>query len=1138
MTPNSGRAIEVFTEAIQLPVRERAAFLQRACAGDDLLRQKIEALLESNDRAGAFLEAPPATEIGDERAKAATGERPGDRVDRYKLLQQIGEGGWGVVFLAEQEEPVRRKVALKVVKPGMDTKSVIARFKAERQALALMEHSNIAHVFDAGATANARPYFVMEWVDGAKITDHCDRHLLPTSARLELFVQVCDAIQHAHQKGVIHRDIKPSNILVSQTVDGKPVPKVIDFGIAKATTGQQLVDKTAYTAAETLIGTPAYMSPEQAALGNAEVDTRTDIYSLGVLLYELLTGVTPFEARELLKSGLDEVRRVIRHQEAVRPSTRLSTMKAAALTQVSKQRHAEPPALIRQVRGDLDWIVMKALEKDPARRYKTANGLGMDVQRYLANEPVAARPPSRVYKLQKTVSRNKLLFAGVGIIALLLITGLIAVSAALAKERQSRREAVAASLQSQQVTRFLETMLNGVGPSVARGRDTTMLRDILNETAERVGKEMINQPAVQAKLCAILGNVYEQLGDRERGEKMEREALVLNTKSFGAESLQTAASLNGLGVELMAQHKLPEAAAMHAKALAIRQRFLGSEAAETAASLNDLGAVYRDQGRLAKAEAMAREALRIREKLFRNESLEVSDSLRNLCMALGYQGKWEEAEQNARKVLAIRRKMLPSDHPALASALDDLAWAANGRRNFQEAEALEREALAIRLKVLDEAHPDMARNLNSLGQLLANRGDLQSSEAVLKAVLAIQRKLLGEGDKSTLETLASLAAVLQREGKHTEAESVWREALALHDKRGEKEKPEGLYAYRGLGETLEDEGKWPEAESVWRESLAAWRKLEGNEDRQSMYSLRKLGLTLEAEHKWSEAESIHREALSASRKKGNETPEALVDLDRLVRVLLVEKQFSEAEQLLGKALTPAFIQQPASVSLLIQRVNLLGRRGRWQEAAADAALLVQLQPVDHYHFHRLAALLAINHDRPAYDRLCQNLITNFANPVNPYIAERITQDCLLLPHPVVDLVLLDNLANTAVTLGRGEASIAYFQACKAMSKYRQGDFLQAIDWAEKALKQSPFETEAQAKACAVFAMARWQLRQKDLAAAMLAKGEALAPAPSRDLDVNDLGESWVAWVMARISLDEAATLIQPRSTKVNNSSQP
>src|SRR5580693_5483260 len=346
------RDVVVFTEAIQLPADERAAYLASACGGDADLRQKVEALLHTHDHVGDFLEASPQKAAIEARVESSTGEKAGDRIGRYKLLQQIGEGGWGVVFMAEQDEPVRRKVALKVVKPGMDSKNVIARFEAERQALALMNHQNIAQVLDAGATENGRPYFVMELVRGIKITDFCNQSRMPTADRLEMFIQVCDAVQHAHQKGIIHRDIKPSNILVTTSTAGKPLPKVIDFGIAKATTGLRLTDKTLFTAFEMLIGTPAYMSPEQAALTSLDVDTRTDIYSLGVLLYELLTSTTPFDTRELLKAGLDEVRRVIQTQEPVRPSTRLRTMMASDLTLVGQRRQAEPPKLIRSLKGD------------------------------------------------------------------------------------------------------------------------------------------------------------------------------------------------------------------------------------------------------------------------------------------------------------------------------------------------------------------------------------------------------------------------------------------------------------------------------------------------------------------------------------------------------------------------------------------------------------------------------------------------------------------------------------------------------------------------------------------------------------------------------------------------------------------
>ena len=432
MNPSPNREVVIFNAALELPASERGAYLQETCADDSALRLHLEVLLRVHEEAGGFLESQVPGIQGSQRdaggamegisLTVAPSEKAGDHIGRYKLLQQIGEGGCGVVYMAEQEEPVRRRVALKVIKLGMDTRQVIARFEAERQALALMDHPNIAKVFDAGATDTGRPYFVMELIKGIPITRYCDENNFNTTARLGLFIQVCQAIQHAHQKGIIHRDIKPSNVLVADH-DGVAVPKIIDFGIAKATTDQPLTDKTLFTAFEQFIGTAAYMAPEQAKLSALDVDTRSDIYSLGVLLYELLTGKTPFEAKRLREAGLDEVRRIIQQEEPLRPSTRLHTLDACEQTILAKHRQSEPMKLVHLLSGDLDWIVMKALDKDRNRRYPTANGLAMDVQRYLANEPVVACPPSSLYRLQKWAYRNKLVFAAAAGIAAALLAG-------------------------------------------------------------------------------------------------------------------------------------------------------------------------------------------------------------------------------------------------------------------------------------------------------------------------------------------------------------------------------------------------------------------------------------------------------------------------------------------------------------------------------------------------------------------------------------------------------------------------------------------------------------------------------------------------------------------------------------------
>ena len=543
MMPEAQREAALFQAAIQLTGNARASFLENACTGDPALRQRLEALLAADEQAEGVLAEPAPTGKGTIRIELAEmpDETIGQKIGRYKILEKVGEGGCGVVYVAEQTEPVRRRVALKVIKLGMDTRQVVARFEAERQALAMMDHPNIAKVLDAGSTEQGRPYFIMELVRGIRITDYCDQNKLSTNERLDLFVKICQAIQHAHQKGIIHRDIKPSNILVTMH-DGVPVPKVIDFGIAKATDGK-LTDATVYTQLHQFIGTPAYMSPEQAEMSGLDIDTRSDIYSLGVLLYELLTGRTPFDAQELMSQGIDAMRKTIREQDPVRPSTKLATLQGDELTTTAKRRSVDSSRLASLLRGDLDWIVMKCLEKDRTRRYETANGLASDLKRHLSNETVMARPPSSAYRLQKLVRRNKLVCAAGVSVAAALVLGIIVSAAQAIRATRAKREALAAQAEEAkqrqqadaargQAEGLVSFMIQDLQPSLKDYGRLSLLRQVDEKTVDyfaALPPELHNAKTdlAQAKAIEALTEILAASGDNEHAAATGGQALAL-----------------------------------------------------------------------------------------------------------------------------------------------------------------------------------------------------------------------------------------------------------------------------------------------------------------------------------------------------------------------------------------------------------------------------------------------------------------------------------------------------------------------------------------------------------------------------------------------------------------------------------
>ncbi len=708
---------------------------------------------------GADQPTTPGTPLGapgagpDAAAEHAPLAHPaaGTRIGPYRLQRRLGEGGMGVVWLAEQTRPIRRRVALKIIKQGMDTRQVVARFAAERQVLARLDHGNIARVYDAGATGQGRPYFAMEYVAGLPITTYCDRHRLSLRDRLGLLLQVCEGVQHAHRNAIIHRDLKPHNVLVT-VQDGRAIPKIIDFGVARAT-DRQLTEQTLFTELGQVIGTPEYMSPEQAEMSALDIDTRADVYALGVLLYELLTGRLPFDFGALRRAGLDEVRRRIREDDPPLPSARVRTLGGPETTRVARAHATTAPRLVGGLRGDLDWITMKALEKDRTRRYGTPTELADDLRRHLRDEPVLASPPSVTYRARKFVRRHTVgvTFAAVTAALVLALAGTMTVQAGrIAAERdRANLEARRASAQAEaarQVSEFLVTLFGGVDPAEAQGREVTA-REILDAGVLRVRNDLAGQPATQAPLMRTMGRVYTELSLFAQAEPLVRESVVaaeaMAAEDAAASRLELAAGLYELAKLCTWTDRGGEAEEHARRSLAIRETELGPVSAEVGQSLNALGIALQMQDRLDAAATVHEQAVSVREAVFGTQSEEAAASLHNLASVHFFRGDLDQAAALYRRSADIELARRGRDNHGYATSLHTLAMVRQDQGRLRDALALARQALAIRERVLGEDHHHVALSLAVLCDLWRELGQPEQGLAAGRRAVAIGEARLG-----------------------------------------------------------------------------------------------------------------------------------------------------------------------------------------------------------------------------------------------------------------------------------------------------------------------------------------------------------------------------------------------------------
>jgi serine/threonine protein kinase len=931
MTQIEDHARSIFLAALERAPEQCPAFLDEACAGNAELRARVDQLLHAHQAMGSIhggrADAPALPPVATIDEPAVT-ERPGTVIGPYKLLEQIGEGGFGVVFMAEQQQPVRRKVALKVLKPGMDTKQVIARFEAERQALAIMDHPNIAKVFDGGMTGEpgcvsaGRPYFVMELVKGVPITEFCDQNHLTPRQRLELFVPVCQAVQHAHQKGIIHRDLKPSNVLVSRH-DTTPIVKVIDFGVAKAL-GQELTDKTLFTGIAQMIGTPLYMSPEQAGMSDLDIDTRSDIYSLGVMLYELLTGTTPFDKDRFKKAAYDEIRRIIREEEPPKPSTRLSELgrsrepsrtsgapgparlagPTSSLASVSALRHTEPTKLTKLVRGELDWIVMKALEKDRNRRYETASAFAADVQRYLHDEAVQACPPSTLYRLRKFARRHGPALATVSLLSVVLVAGVVistwqAIKASQAKSRALREAAKARAINDFLIKDLLaqgSTDNNPVGAKIT-------IRELLDRASTKIdhNKAFAEEPEVEAAIRLTIGNAYNDVCLFEQAGQHLLRALDIRRNVLGAEHPDTVTAMGILAQVLMNQGRMAESEDYYRQILAAMRRISAEDYPELLIYQTDMGQFLENEGRFAEAESLLRQCLETQRRVLTEEHPTTLKTLTHLGFTLGAQGRFAEAEPLLRRCWETKQRVQGKDHLETLQGAHLLAELLYAEGKWVESAQRFGQLVDDSRRAAGPEHIVTLQAMIDLCGVLISRGEVRDAEPLVQQALEIGRRVYGPDNIWLLGARRNLARLLLARGQLDEAERLFREDVAAP--RHSSDHLGTLNAPTWLARGLEARGKWDDAERLFREVSQDLRRVRGPEHFDTLTVTSDLAVLLHTRGKSKEAEPLFREALRGQRKVlPSEHPNLALTLFGWGNYLLDKGDAAEAEPALREAL--------------------------------------------------------------------------------------------------------------------------------------------------------------------------------------------------------------------------------------------